>query len=426
MKVTRRAFVAKAAALSAGSALLTNAPHVLAGKKARIVIVGAGVGGVIAAKALAKQEGQLDVLLVEGAASYVSNFNANLYIGGLLGLDRIVHSYDKLASIPGLTFVNQRASSIDRKRKVVILENGDAIAYDRLIVSPGVDLNYDSVPGWGKAYENLMPHAWKGLEQTKLLKARLDAVEDGGVIVVLAPPSPYACPPGPYERVSMMARVLRDSGKRNCRIIILDPKESFSMQGLFEEVWESQYPGMIEWIDASIYGSIESVDPKTNTVVTGFETYRNASLVNVIPAQSAAGIVREAALTDGTGFCPIDAASMHSTSDRNIYVLGDASRAGEMPKSASAAHSQATVAAESICKEILGVTAASKSYESICWSEIDRDHALKYASQYELRNGRIRSVASSLSQVGEDPAIRKANRQEKLLWSDALASEMFS
>lgn len=283
MKVTRREFITKAAASSLLPGLLLHAPYVVAGEKARIVIVGGGVGGLLAAKALAQYESRLDVILVESSETYVTNFNANLYIGGLLGFDRIAHRYDKLASNPAITFVKQRASVIDRKRKAVILGDGKSIAYDRLIISPGVDLHYDRIPGWGKEYENLMPHAWKGIEQTQLLKSRLDAVEDGGVIIVIAPANPYACPPGPYERVSMMARTLRDSGRGKCKIIILDPKESFSMQGLFQEGWENRYTGMVEWIDASIYETIKSVDPKTNTVVTEFDTFRNASLVNVIP-----------------------------------------------------------------------------------------------------------------------------------------------
>lgn len=426
MKATRRDFVAKAASSSVVSALFLKAPYVLAGTKARVVVIGAGVGGVIAARALAKFESQLEVILVEGSTTYVSNFNANLYLGGLVGFDQIAHSYDKLASIPALKFVNRHALSIDRKRKTVALGDGNTIPYDRLLISPGVDLQYDSVPGWGRAYEDLMPHAWKGLKQTRLLKSRIDAVEDGGVIIVLAPPNPYACPPGPYERVSMMARALHDRGKRNCRIIILDSKESFSMQGLFEEGWENHYPGMVEWIDVGIYESIRSVDPKTNTVVTGFETYRNAALVNVIPAQIANGIARDAALVDATGYCPIDAETMRSTRDPNIFVLGDASRAGEMPKSAYAARSQAKVAVASICSEILHVKKGREPYESICWSEIDRDNAIKFASRYEFRNGRLKSVASSVSQTGEDANLRRVNQQEKTSWSDSLASEMFS
>jgi NADH dehydrogenase FAD-containing subunit len=427
MKATRRDFVAKAIASSAVSALLLRrAPYALAGARAKIVIVGAGVGGLIAARTLAKYESQLEIILVEGSTTYVSNFNSNLYIGGLAGFDQIAHSYDKVASLSAIKFVNRRVLSIDRGRKTIRLGPNDTIAYDRLLISPGVDLQYDSVPGWGKASEDLMPHAWQGIEQTRLLKSRLDAVEDGGLIVVLAPPNPYACPPGPYERVSMMARSLHDRGKRNCKIVILDSKESFSMQGLFEEGWENHYPGMVEWIDAAIYETIQSVDPKSNTVVTGFETYRNASLVNVIPAQVAGRIAREASLVDARGYCPIDAATMRSTRDPNIYVLGDASRAGDMPKSAYAARSQAKAAVASICGELLGMARTEDTYESICWSEIDRDDAIKFASRYEFRDGRIRSVASSVSQTGEEAKLRQLNQQEKIQWSDALASEMFS
>lgn len=427
MKLTRREFARKFIPASLASvALFGRAPPVIAKTNTpKVVVVGGGVGGLVAAKLLSQSDSPFDVTLIEMSPTYVSNFNANLYIGGFLTLDEISHSYDRLVASYPIKLVHQRATAIDRKKRQVSLASGDSFAYDRLVISPGIDLRYDSVPGWGQEFEDLMPHAWKGGQQIALLKSRLDAVENGGTIVVLAPPNPYACPPGPYERVSMMAHALSVTGKRNCRIIILDPKKSFSMQGLFEEGWESHYPGMVQWIDSTIYDSIKSVDPKTNTVVTGFDTYKNAALVNVIPAQVAGSIARDSGLADETGYCPIEAASMRSAVDPSIYVLGDACRAGDMPKSAYAASSQARVAAAAICSDLLGMSASSFTYESICWSEIEKDDAVKYASRYELRDGRIRLAASAVSQTEEATELRKANQQEKFLWSKALTADMF-
>ncbi|MBS0232254.1 MAG: FAD-dependent oxidoreductase [Proteobacteria bacterium] len=428
MKLTRREFARQIIPASLASAVIlgTSSPVIAKRRKPKVLVMGGGVGGLIAAKNLAQLHPSVDVTLIEKSPTYVSNFNANLYIGGLITFDEISHTYDQLVASSPIKLIRQRAAAIDRKKKQVSLASGEALAYDRLVLSPGVDLRYDSIPGWGAEFEDLMPHAWKGGRQIALLKLRLDAVEDGGTIVVLAPPNPYACPPGPYERVSMMAHALRAAGKRNCKIIVLDPKESFSMQGLFEEGWESHYPGMIQWIDASIYETIQSVDPKTNTVVTGFDTYRNAALVNVIPAQVAAAIARDAGLVDETGYCPIEAATMRSMIDPDIYALGDACLGGDMPKSAYAASSQAKVAAAAIATDLLGKPPASNSYESVCWSEIERDDAVKYASRYELRDAEIRLAASTVSQMGETAELRKANQQEKFRWNQTLVADMFS
>lgn len=188
--------------------------------------------------------------LVEPAKSFVTCFHSNLYLGGYKPLSAITHTYDKLAADYGIKLVPQAAAAIDRDKAQVRLADGSTLAYDRLVVSPGIDLKYDSVPGWGQEHEEAMPHAWKAGKQTEILKARLDAVPDGGVILMLAPPNPYRCPPGPYERVSMMAHALKAAGKKKSKIIVLDPKDSFSKQALFQEGWEKHYPGMVEWINA--------------------------------------------------------------------------------------------------------------------------------------------------------------------------------
>ena len=170
---------------------------------------------------------------------------------------------------------------------------------------------------------------------------------------MIAPPNPYRCPPGPYERVSMMAHALKAAGKDRCKIFVIDPKETFSKQGLFQEGWEKHYKGMVEWLGPKVHDGVKSVDPASGTVVTGFETYKNAALVNVIPAQMAGAIARDSALANASGFCAIDPASMKSAVDANIYVLGDACIAGDMPKSAFSANSQAKVAAMMIRGELV-------------------------------------------------------------------------
>jgi NADPH-dependent 2,4-dienoyl-CoA reductase/sulfur reductase-like enzyme len=404
-----------------------GAPAVLGQAKTKVVVIGGGPGGATAAKYIARDaQGAIEVTLVEPVKQFVTCFHSNLYLGGFRSLGSITHSYDTLASAHGVKLAHQMAASIDREKRQVKLADGLTLAYDRLVVSPGIDLKYDSVPGWGEADEEALPHAWKPGKQTEILKARLDQVPDGGLIIMLAPPNPYRCPPGPYERVSMMAHVLKKAGKAKSKIIVLDPKENFSKQGLFQEGWEKHYPGMVEWINAKIYDGLKSVDPKTNSVVTGFETYKNAALINVIPAQMAGKIARDAGLANASGFCPIDPASMKSAQDPNIYVLGDACIAGDMPKSAFSANSQAKVAALMIRGELTGAQTFPARYTNTCWSLINTDDTVKVGGRYEAKDGKITAVETFVSKTGETAELRKQTQVENMGWYSGIIADVFA
>lgn len=424
MTIDRRAFLASTGAY--GLAALA-APAVLGQTKPRAVVVGGGPGGVTAAKYIAKDsQGAIEVVLVEPQRQFVTCFHSNLFLGGYRDFASITHTYDKVAAAHGFKVNAQAASRIDRDKREVLLADGARLSYDRLVLSPGIDLKYDSVPGWGREHEETMPHAWRAGPQTTLLKRRLDAVPDKGVIVMVAPPNPYRCPPGPYERVSMMAHVLKSTGRADAKIFVLDPKDSFSKQGLFQEGWEKHYPGMVEWLGPRIHDGIKSVDPATNTVVTGFETYRNAALVNVIPAQMAGAIAREAGLANASGFCPIDPASMKSAVDPNIYVVGDAAIAGDMPKSAFSANSQAKVAALMVRGELANARTFPARYTNTCWSLIETDDAVKVGGRYEAKDGKISAIETFISQTGESADLRKQTQGENMAWYGAITADMFA
>lgn len=411
-------------ALAAGSVL--SAPSVLAQGKPKVVVIGGGAGGATAAKYIAKDsKGEIEVTLIEPKEAYTTCFHSNLYLGGFKTFDEITHKYDKLVSTYGIKHVRQWANAIDRDKKQVVLADGSRVPYDRLVVSPGIDLKYDSVAGWGKEHEEVMPHAWQAGPQTQILKKQLDAVKDGQTIVMIAPPNPYRCPPGPYERVSMMAHRLKQAGKTKAKIIILDPKESFSKQGLFQEGWEKHYPGMVEWLGPKIHDGIKSVDPKTNTVVTGFETYKNAALVNVIPAQWAGKVARDAGLTNQSGYCPINPDNMQSAIDPLISVIGDACIAGDMPKSAFAANSQAKVAAMMIRGELIQAKTFPARYANTCWSLISPDNTVKVGGSYGPKDGKIASVETFVSKVGESDDQRKEQQAENVGWYAGITSDMF-
>ncbi|HRK24211.1 MAG TPA: NAD(P)/FAD-dependent oxidoreductase [Beijerinckiaceae bacterium] len=402
------------------------APAVIGQAKPRVVVIGGGPGGATAAKFIARDsQDAINVTLVEPSDKFVTCFHSNLYVGGYKTFQEITHSYDDLTKKYAINHARKTAAFIDRAAKVVHLTDSATVSYDRLVIAPGIDLKYDSVPGWGQEFEEIMPHAWKAGPQTQILRKRLDEVKDGGVIVMIAPPNPYRCPPGPYERVSMMAHLLKSTGRGKCKIIVLDPKESFSKQGLFQEGWERHYPGMVEWIGPKVHDGIKSVDPKTNTVVTGFETYKDVALVNVIPAQMAGKIAREAQLTNQSGFCPIDPANMKSASDPNIFIVGDACIPGDMPKSAFAANSQAKVAANIIRSELTGSRAFPARYANTCWSLIETDDAVKVGGSYEPKDGKIFATETYISKTGEDAALRKQTQAENMGWYAGIVSDMF-
>ena len=406
----------------AGIAAIANPYTTSAQSKPRVVIIGGGAGGASAARSLAQDKG-LDVTLGSASDTYTSCFFSNLYLGGFRDFNSITHSYDNLAA-DGVTVVTGFASGVDRNSKTVSLQDGSSLTYDRLIVAPGISFNYDSVPGYTESDAETAPHAWQAGTQTQLLKAKLDAMQDGDSIVMVPPPNPYRCPPGPYERASMMAHVIKSRGFKNSQIIILDPKPKFSKQALFQEGWEKHYPGMIEWYGPDVHGGIVNVDAKAGIVETDLDEFSGAVL-NIIPQQKAGSIAFAAGLTDDTGYCPIDATSMRSTIDDNIFVIGDASIAGAMPKSGFSANSQAKVAALAIRNDLTGLSIDAAVYSNTCWSLIAADDGVKVGASYEAIDGKITSTSTFISKPGESSELRETTYLESLGWYSAISVDMF-
>ncbi len=425
MDFNRRQLLTGTVALT--GATMFGAPAVLGQAKPRVVVIGGGAGGATAAKYIAKDSaGAIAVTLVEPNSNYQTCFHSNLYLGGMRDYPSITHDYSTLTKNHGIALVKARAIALDRDQREVVLGGGLRLPYDRVVVSPGIDLKYDSVPGWSQAAEESMPHAWKPGAQTQLLKKKLDAVPNGGVIVMIAPPNPYRCPPGPYERASMMAYALKTAGKDRCKIFIIDPKETFSKQALFQEGWENHYKGMIEWLGPKVHDGLKSVEPASGTVVTGFETYKNAALVNVIPAQMAGAIARESGLANASGFCAIDPSNMKSAVDTNVYVLGDACIPGDMPKSAFSANSQAKVAAMMIRGELASARTFPARYTNTCWSLIAADDCVKIGGAYEAKDGKIGASSTFVSQTGEAADLRKQTQAENMGWYSGITADMFT
>ncbi|WP_346295704.1 NAD(P)/FAD-dependent oxidoreductase [Rhodopseudomonas sp. P1] len=421
MRINRRHF----SAVLLAAAGVVGMPGVLrAQAKPRVVVIGGGPGGATVAKYVARDsQGAVEVTMIEPLETFVTCFHSNLYLGDMRSFESISHGY-KLGSY-GVKHVRQFAAAIDRDKKEVRLADGSVVPYDRLVMAPGIDIKFDSVPGYSEAAAEIMPHGWKPGAQTKLVKQQLDALQDGATIVMVAPPNPYRCPPGPYERVSVMAKVLKAKGHTKSKIIVLDPKDKFSKMALFQEGWQKHYPGIVEWMDPKMHGGIKGVDPAAMTVTTDFETIK-ADMVNVIPAQMAGKIAREANLVNETGYCPIDATNMKSAIDPNIYVLGDASIAGAMPKSAFSANSQAKVVANAVRGELTGSRTFPARYANTCWSVLAQDDTVKIGGRYEPKDGKIAEIEGFVSKTGEDAGIRLQTSEENMGWYAGITADIFS
>ena len=305
------------------------------------------------------------------------------------------------------------------------LADGTTLTYDRLVLSPGIDLRFDALQGYDEAASQKMPHAWKAGEQTLLLRRQLEAMEDGGVVAISVPANPFRCPPGPYERASLIAHYLKAKKPRS-KLLILDGKDAFSKQRLFQNAWKELYPGLIEWVGLSQGGAVTSVDPATNTLVTDFAKY-HAQVANVIPPQRAGRIAEIAGVTEKSGWCPIDPASCESRQVPNIHVIGDACIAGNMPKSAFSANAQAKVCAEAIVALLGGGTPQAPKLINTCYSLVAPDYGISIAGVYEAKNGLWTDIPGAGGTSPLDAPL-DVRRQEAIYaqgWFETITGEVF-
>jgi len=420
MTLNRRTFIGTGTATAA----VLNAPMLRAQTKPRVVVIGGGAGGATAARYLANDsKGALDVTLVEANPIYTTCFFSNLYLGGFREFESLQHGYDKLAA-GGVTVINDLATGVDRAAKTGTLAGGQVLAYDRLVLSPGIDFVEGSVPGWSvDTHAEIMPHAYKAGPQTQLLKAQIEAMPQGGTFAMIAPPNPYRCPPGPYERISMVAWTLSKMNP-TAKILLVDPKEKYSKQGLFEDGWMRHYPGMIERIGPDFGGNNVEVRPDAMEVVID-GAVQKVDVCNVIPGQMAGKIAAIAGVTDDKGWAPVLPDTMKSKMDENVYVLGDSSAQGDMPKSGFSANSQAKVAAMAIRGELTGSKVFPAKYSNTCWSLLAADDGVKVGASYEPTPEKIGSTDTFISQNGEDAALRKQTYEESIGWYAGITADMF-
>ena len=419
MKLNRRNFISA----SAGIAATMSSPMVFGASRPKVVVIGGGAGGATAARYIAKDsKGAIDVTLVEPTRSYYTCFFSNLYLGGFRDFDSIGHSYGKLASDFGINVVHDWAVDVDSSGKTVSLAGGGTLNYDKLILSPGIDFVDNSVPGWDLSSQNKMPHSYKAGSQTQLLNAQIENMRQGGTYCMVAPPNPYRCPPGPYERVSMVAHKLKKINP-SAKILILEPKPKFSKQGLFEEGWNKHYAGMIEMIGPEMGGKGVEVRPASMEVIVDGEAEK-VDVCNVIPAMKAGKIAELAGVTDGN-WAPTIAHTMQSRKNNDIHILGDAAAQGDMPKSGFSANSQAKVCAMAVRGELTDSKVFPAKFSNTCWSLVDTNDGIKVGASYEATDEKIAKVSGFVSKTGEDAAVRKATYEESLGWYAGITSDMF-
>lgn len=429
-KLDRREFgqLIVGAGLTASSSVLFG-NMVIAKGAAKVVVIGGGAGGASVARILKSEDRQLDVTLVEAHPTYTTCFNSNHYLGGFRTFSSLQHTYGGLRKL-GINVVIDTASDIDAAKKSVKLKSGGVVNYDRLVISPGIGFRFDTIEGYSPAAAEIMPHAWTAGAQTLLLKKQLEAMDDGGVVVMTVPGNPYRCPPGPYERACMIAHFLKTK-KPKSKLVIFDAKRTFSKQPAFEEAFRRYYDDII---DLNLTNEIDDfrvvkVDPKTMEVVTESGIRIKANVANIIPAQKAGDIAHKAGCADGN-WCPIDPARFTSTKLKDVYVLGDSAIAVEMPKSAFSANSQAKVVAADILADLAGAKRFPPRFRNTCWSLLAADDSIKIGANYRPaeKEGKAYLAASGgfVSQRSESAEVRKQNYLESVAWYHAIILDAFN
>jgi sulfide dehydrogenase [flavocytochrome c] flavoprotein subunit len=394
--------------------------------RARVVVVGGGYAGATAAKYLRLTDPRIEVILIEKKPEFISCALSNEVLAGERTLASLTFGYEPLAAYYGISVVHDEVIRIDSIRRVVTTRGGQEYGFDRLVLAPGISFKWNAIEGYDEAAARLLPHAWNAGEQTLLLRGQLEAMPDGGRIYIAVPPDPYRCPPGPYERAALIAHYLKEHGKGRSKIIILDAKDSFAKQALFEQGWERYYPGMISWVPASQDGRVLGVDAGKRTLYTEFGVHKG-DVVNVIPPQQAGDIAGQAGLTDGRGWCPIDQQTFESGIRKNVHVIGDACIAGKMPKSGYAANSQAKVCAAAIGALLDGVEPPLPSYINTCYSIIAPDYGISVAAVYRLEKGEIVAVegAGGTSPLNASAWERKMEATYARSWFDNITADIF-
>ncbi len=425
--LTRRGFLKATGGAAAVGAFGIGFPHIALGNNKNVVVIGGGAGGAVAAKQVKMADSSINVTLIEANDHHYTCFMSNEVIGGGRDIETIRHGYDGLAG-HGINVVHAKATDVDTDGRTVTTDDGSTHAYDRLIVSPGVDLKFDAIEGYDETAAEVMPHAWKAGPQTALLREQLEDMDDGGTFIICPPGNPFRCPPGPYERICQVAHYFKEN-KPKSKILVLDAKDKFSKMGLFTQGWERRYDGMIEWVSGTdTAGGIASIDTSTMSVTTEFGDTHNGAVINVIPPQHAGQIAHTAGLTDDSGWCPVHLGTFESKLVPGVHVIGDASIATGLPKSGYAANSEAKVCAAAVVAMLADAEPGTPSYVNTCYSLIAPDYGISVAAVYRLNAdaSKIDKVAGGLTPSDASDEMLQREVQYAYSWYNNIVADMFA
>jgi sulfide dehydrogenase [flavocytochrome c] flavoprotein subunit len=421
---SRRDFIKVVGAGTAGAALAGCASTLSSTRTAgRVVVIGGGYGGATAARYIRSWSGgAIDVVLVERNAQFVSCPLSNLVLGGSRRIEDLTRGYGGLRAA-GVTVVQDEVTGVNPDKKSISLKSGPDLAYDRLVVSPGVDFLYDQVAGYDAEAQKTVLHAWKAGPQTVALRRQLESMRDGGVVLLSIPKAPFRCPPGPYERVSQIAFYLKQAKPRS-KILVLDANEDIvSKKGLFLAAWNELYKGMIQY---SPNNEVKEVAASDRSVKTDFETFKG-DVLNVIPPQRAGNIAAQAKLiTTNNRWCDVDWMTMESKAIPGIHVLGDATlSASAMPKSASMANNHGKIAAGAIVAMLTGQPVNPQPViANVCYSYVSDKEAMHVTSvhRYDADKKTILPVqgAGGVSPQRNELEKSYADTWARNIWADSL------
>lgn len=387
----------------------------------RVVVVGGGYGGTIAAKYIRMRDKSIEVVLIEPNRQFVSCPFSNLYIAGIIpDMSALTIGYDKLVANHGVKMIYDTVTVIDAAKKTVTVSGGTVIDYDRLVLSPGVDFRAEEIEGYDLATTPLiMPHAWKAGPQSTLLRKQLEDMANGGTVVVTVPLAPFRCPPGPYERTSLIAMYLKQH-KPKSKIIVLDANPDIaSKAGLFRKGWKKHYEGIIQYRAAQ---KVTAVNVKNHSVfIEGMEEVKG-DVINVIPPQRAGRIASATGLIGpDKAWCPVNSTTFESSLQKNIHVIGDACNAGAMPKSGYSANSQAKICATNLVALMNGKETVEMSSLNVCFSYLSAKEAVSVAAVYTVKDGKIIAVPNS---GGVSPDLSETEAVYAHSWLKNILTEM--
>ncbi len=408
----------------AGAAATFSLPKTAFGQAPpKVVAIGGGFAGATCARALKENLPNASVQLIEPNETFIACPFSNEVIAGLREIAAQQFGYYGIRKA-GVNVIKASATSVDTTAKTVALSDGVTLGYDRLVVSPGIDLRFDALPGYDAAAAETLPHAWKAGPQTLLLRKQLEAMEDGGTVIISAPANPFRCPPGPYERASLIAYYLKTKKPRS-KLLILDAKDVFSKQKLFQVAWKELYPNL-EWVGESGGGKVIRVDAKTMSVESEFGSHVG-NVINIIPPQRAGAIAQSAGVADQTGWCPIDPTSFESRLKPGIHIIGDAAIAGAMPKSAFAANAQAKACADAVTALLQGEKPTEPRLINTCYSLAAPGYGISVAGVYKPTNGLLADIpgAGGTSPDNAPTAIREQEATYADAWFKAITNEVF-